>query len=194
MASAYEGSRHRPVPWSELNIVSRWQNQTNSVRLCWYHDTNHQLSLSTQSLNLSSASAHESVTSVVNSQSRALKQRNVSVTYVTLIPWRREGRHHVGTYQWIRILPESRCWWPSIQQWHSNCGDGKWRICSLLQGMRVTYVTKTFPFSRTRFMSRRNVPTKCHYFFPLPAPLVSHLIPPHILGQKIGQGLCVESL
>ncbi len=34
-------------------------------------------------------------------------------------------------------------------------GDGTWRLRSLLQGTRVTYVTETFPISRSLSTSRR---------------------------------------
>jgi len=50
-------------------LVSSRQNQTNPTRRCWYHDADHQLSLSTQALILSLG-----VTSVVNSQSHAEKE------------------------------------------------------------------------------------------------------------------------
>ncbi len=43
----------------------------------------------------------------------------------------------------------SRAGDPAAQRWYSDCGDGTWRLRSLLQGTRVTYVTETFPFSRS---------------------------------------------
>ncbi len=38
---------------SVTGSVSSWQIQTTPIRLCWYHDADHQLSLSTQALILS---------------------------------------------------------------------------------------------------------------------------------------------
>ncbi len=43
----------------------------------------------------------------------------------------------------------SRAGDPAAQRWYSDCGDGTWRLRSLLQGTRVTYVTDMFPFSRS---------------------------------------------
>ncbi len=43
----------------------------------------------------------------------------------------------------------SRAGDPAAQRWYSDCGDGTWRLRSLLQGTRVKYVTETFPFSRS---------------------------------------------
>ncbi len=49
----------------------------------------------------------------------------------------------------IMLSLRSRVGDPAAQQWYRNCGDGTWRLRSLLQGTRVTYVTETFPFSRS---------------------------------------------
>ncbi len=69
-----------PVPWWWLNklrvtgLVLSWQNQTSPIWLCWYHEADHQLSLSTQAWSwVNEARAHECVTSVMSSQSYALK-------------------------------------------------------------------------------------------------------------------------
>ncbi len=37
-----------------------------------------------------------------------------------------------------------------LSWWYRSRGDGTWRLRSLLQGTRVTYVTETFPISRSR--------------------------------------------
>ncbi len=37
---------------------------------------------------------------------------------------------------------------PAVQRWYSNYGDGTLRLRSLLQGTRVTKVTKMFPISQ----------------------------------------------
>ncbi len=51
----------------------------------------------------------------------------------------------------IMLSLRSRAGDPAAQRWYRNCGDGTWH---LLLGTRVTYVTETFPFSRSlRFMS-----------------------------------------
>ncbi len=118
--------------------------------------------------------------------------RNVSVTYVTLVPWRREQRRHVGwptklgsrqrdlstssvtkraNGHWHAIIASSCRWSPreyKRQQVHriNSCFRwgaepvtrqlsggtatvATWRLRSLLQGTRVTYITETFPFSRS---------------------------------------------
>ncbi len=49
----------------------------------------------------------------------------------------------------IHAFAEEPSRWPAAQRWYSDCGDGTWRLRSLLQGTRVTYVTETFPFSRS---------------------------------------------
>ncbi len=50
---------------------------------------------------------------------------------------------------WIMLSLRSRAGDPDAQRWYSNCGDGTWHLRSLLRVTRVTYVTKTFPFSRS---------------------------------------------
>ncbi len=44
---------------------------------------------------------------------------------------------------------------PAAQRWYRSRGDGTWRLRSLLQGTRVTYVTETFLISRSLSTSRR---------------------------------------
>ncbi len=84
----------------------------------------------------------------------------------------------------------SRAGDPAAQRWYSNCGDGTWRLRSLLQGTRVTYVTETFPFSRSLRVTSDDrqigIPTKAPQELPLPAPCVDLLILP--IRQTIGPG------
>ncbi len=50
----------------------------------------------------------------------------------------------------IHAFAEEPSRWPgSSAGGYSDCGDGTWRLRSLLQGTRVTYVTEMFPFSRS---------------------------------------------
>ncbi len=49
----------------------------------------------------------------------------------------------------FRFSLRSRAGDPAAQRWYSSRGDGTWRLRSLLQGTRVTYVTETFPISRS---------------------------------------------
>ncbi len=52
-------------------LVSSWQNQTTPIWLYWYHDADHQLSLSTKAWSwVCWARTHECVTSMANSQSQ----------------------------------------------------------------------------------------------------------------------------
>ncbi len=89
-----------PVPWWWLNklrvtgLALSWQNQTTPIRLCWYHEADHQLSLSTQAWSwVNGACAHECVTSVMSSQSHALKlwfssgERVSAIHYQRLKDW-----------------------------------------------------------------------------------------------------------
>ncbi len=90
----------------------------------------------------------------------------------------------------IMFSLRSRAGDPAAQRWYSNCGDGTWRLRSLLQGTRVTYVTETFPFSRSLRVTsddrRIGIPTKAPQELPLPAPCVDLLILP--IRQTIGPG------
>ncbi len=72
-----------PVPWWWLDklrvtgLVLSWQNLTTPIWLCWYHEADHQLSLSTQTWFWLADSwvngACDSVTSLMSSQSHVLK-------------------------------------------------------------------------------------------------------------------------
>ncbi len=90
----------------------------------------------------------------------------------------------------IMFSLRSRAGDPAAQRWYSNCGDGTWCLRSLLQGTRVTYVTETFPFSRSLRVTsddrRIGIPTKAPQELPLPAPCVDLLILP--IRQTIGPG------
>ncbi len=99
---------------------------------------------------------------------------NVLVTYVTLIPWRREQRRHVPSprllyHHWAD--PGRKTWTAPVAYLYLRCDQWQldaiiacqcalarlvytrsrlvslsetWRLHSLLQGTRVTYITKTF--------------------------------------------------
>ncbi len=44
----------------------------------------------------------------------------------------------------IMLSLRSRAGDSASQRWYSNCGNGTWHLCSLLQGTRVTFVSETF--------------------------------------------------
>ncbi len=72
----------------------------------------------------------------------------------------------------FRFSLRSRAGDPAAQRWYSSRGDGTWRLRSLLQGTRVTYVTVTFPISRSLRVTsgdrRIGIPTKRPRILPLP--------------------------
>ncbi len=72
----------------------------------------------------------------------------------------------------FRFSPEVPSRDPEAQRWYSSRGDGTWRLCSLLQGTRVTYITNTFSFSRSLRVTsgdqRIGIPTKGPWILPLP--------------------------
>ncbi len=92
----------------------------------------------------------------------------------------------------IMLLLRSRAGDLAAQRWYSNCGDGTWRLPLLLQGMRVTYVTKTFTFSRhsesRRMTDKIGIPIKAPQELPLPAPYVGLCI-----RQTIGLATQIRS-
>ncbi len=86
----------------------------------------------------------------------------------------------------FRFSLRSRAGDPAAQRWYSSHGDGTWRLRSLLQGTRVTYVTETFPISRSLRVTsgdrRIGIPTKRPRILPLPVPCGS-LLRPYFLAQ-----------
>ncbi len=81
----------------------------------------------------------------------------------------------------FRFSLRSRAGDPAAQRWYSSRGDGMWCLRSLLQGTRVTYVTETFPISRSLRVTSGNrrigIPTKRPRILPLPVSCGSLLRP-----------------
>ncbi len=83
---------------------------------------------------------------------------------------------------------------PALQRWYSNYGDGTLCLCSLLQGTRVTQVTKTFlyqsvTFDITSVWLTNGIPWKMPQLLTPSSALQKLASPPHQLWWKIGQGL-----
>jgi len=53
-------------------------NQTNPTRICWYHDSDHQLSLSTQALILSLTNLHSKKKIAVYERGQ-LKEKSIAI-------------------------------------------------------------------------------------------------------------------
>ncbi len=117
---------------------------------------------------------------------------NVSVENVTLIPWRRERRLYVGDWR-IGNSPERLIYFSmpcsmginrqqvqhilesvtlTAQLWYSNCGDGTWRIRSLLQGTRVgrDVAIQSVTFNVTSMTDELRISTKAPMMLPLLVP------------------------
>ncbi len=89
---------------------------------------------------------------------------------------------------------EPRLCAPAVQRWYSNCGDGTLRLLSLLQGMRVTYVAETFPFSQFRLPLRQvtdvnGIPMKTPLLLTPSSALQKPASPPTPVGTKDRTGL-----
>ncbi len=102
---------YETVPCRWLNklrvtgLVLSWQNQTSPIWLSWYHEADHQLSLSTQAWSwVNGARAHECLTSVMSSQSHALKLWFTSRERVSAIHYQRlkteQYEEHFYTARW----------------------------------------------------------------------------------------------